>query len=305
MTIASAARDGNPIAVRPVAVDGGAIALSGLLAEPEGTPRALVVALHGGGMTAAYFHGSAHPDLSLLDLGAQLGFAVLAVDRPGYGATRSALPEGQTLVDQAATLHDALDTYASQHDTGAGVFVLGHSYGLKVALHMAAGERANRLLGIDGSGAVWRYEPSLDPGRPPRVEDGRSARSLFWGADDLYPPGTFARGNRPSAPVPLIEQQQSQHWPELLPDIASDVRVPYRFTVAEHEVWWLHDDAALAEYRALFTATPRMIVRRQPAAGHNISLGWSARPYHLGAFAFAEECIQHARRPADPKETQR
>ena len=279
--------------------------LSGLLAEPEGTPRALVVALHGGGMTAEYFHGRAHPDLSLLDLGAQLGFAVLAVDRPGYGATRSVLPQGQTLVDQAATLHDALDTFASQHDIGAGVFVVGHSYGLKVGLHLAADPRAERLLGLDGSGVIWRYEPSLDPAGPRPLDDDRSPRSLFWGSEDLYPPGTFARGVRPSAPVPLIEQQQSPRWPEILPQVAPNVCVPYRFTVAEHEVWWLHDDSALSEYRALFTATPRMIVRRQPAAGHNISLGWSARSYHLGALAFAEECIQHARRLAHSKGTQR
>jgi hypothetical protein len=47
----------------------GSVELSGLLAEPETPPRALVPALHGGGMTAAYFHGRAHPDLSLLRLG--------------------------------------------------------------------------------------------------------------------------------------------------------------------------------------------------------------------------------------------
>nr|BFE73882.1 hypothetical protein GCM10020092_071830 [Actinoplanes digitatis] len=30
---------------------------------------------------------------------------------------------------------------------------------------------------------------------------------------------------------------------------------------------------------------------RQPDAGHNISLGWAARSYHLRAFAFLEECL--------------
>jgi hypothetical protein len=48
---------------------------------------------------------------------------------------------------------------------------------------------------------------------------------------------------------------------------------------------------ALAEYRALFTAAPLLVVRRQPASGHNISLGWAARSYHLNALAFCEQCL--------------
>lgn len=34
---------------------------------------------------------------------------------------------------------------------------------------------------------------------------------------------------------------------------------------------------------------------RLPGAGHNISLRWTARAYHLAALAFAEECVVHAR----------
>jgi hypothetical protein len=45
----------------------------------------------------------------------------------------------------------------------------------------------------------------------------------------------------------------------------------------------------------MFTAAPRVDARVQAGAGHNISLGWAARAYHLGALAFAEECL--ARRP--------
>ena len=60
--------------------------------------------------------------------------------------------------------------------------------------------------------------------------------------------------------------------------------------------------ADLAEYRALFTAAPLLIVRRQPAAGHNISLGWAARSYHLNALGFAEHAcsVLFALDPAVP-----
>ncbi|MFD5233366.1 hypothetical protein ACFWJ5_33545 [Streptomyces qaidamensis] len=54
--------------VRPVTIDAGGIILSGLLSEPSQTaPRAVIIALHGGGTNAGYFDGQAHPDLSLLN----------------------------------------------------------------------------------------------------------------------------------------------------------------------------------------------------------------------------------------------
>jgi len=282
----------------------GGIELSGLLAEPQTAPRALVLALHGGGMTAGYFHGRAHPDLSLLRLGCCLGFSVLALDRPGYGRSRSALPSGQSLQEQAVTVLSALDSFTATHDSGGGIFLVAHSYGLKLALHVAAHPRGRALLGLDGSGAVYRYQPELDPGtaQPGASADGsltayasRSPRELFWGPGWLYPPGTFAPDRRPLAPVPAIESAEAARWPQLLPALAAKVSVPYQLTIAEHEPWWQATDTALAEYRALFTAAPAVITRRQPAAGHNISLGWAARSYHLNALAFAEECLLRRR----------
>ena len=282
----------------------GSVELSGLLAEPETEPRALVLALHGGGMTAGYFHGYAHPDLSLLRLGRRLGFTVLALDRPGYGRSGRVLPRGQLLTEQADTVYGALDDFAARHATGAGVFVVGHSYGLKLGLFLAAHPRGKELLGLDGSGSAYRYQPALDPAAAETelTADGsvtsyasRSPRELFWGSEALYPPGTFTRGMRPIAAVPEIESDESARWPDLLPGVAAEVRVPFQFSVAEHEQWWQVTDADLAEYQALFTAAPHVVVRRQPAAGHNISLGWAARSYHLNALAFAEQCLLRRR----------
>jgi pimeloyl-ACP methyl ester carboxylesterase len=293
----------DPIYVGQIVLQAGGTELSALLAEPDAGPRALVLALHGGGMTAEYFHGRAHPDLSLLTLGRRLGFSVLALDRPGYGRSRPALPDGQSLHGQTATVFDALDTFASAHATGEGVFVVAHSYGLKLALHLAAHARGAALLGLDGSGAVYRYQPDLAPSERAGEADAdappptsRSPRELFWGAESLYPPGTFDPGMRPVAPVPTTEYRESARWAEMLPALAAQVRLPYQFTVAQYEQWWQATDADLIEYRALFPAVPLMTIRRQPAAGHNISLGWAARAYHLNALAFAEQCLLARRR---------
>ncbi|MEU6539132.1 hypothetical protein [Streptomyces sp. NPDC047000] len=61
-------------------------------------PRAVVLALHGGGTDSAHFDCPGHPRLSLLRTGAALGRTVIALDRPGYGAS---LPHAPRLTDPA------------------------------------------------------------------------------------------------------------------------------------------------------------------------------------------------------------
>ncbi|WP_171166108.1 alpha/beta fold hydrolase [Streptomyces sp. I05A-00742] len=266
---------------------GAGTALSALLAEAAYPPRATVVALHGGGMNAGYFDCPADPGLSLLALGARLGYTVLAVDRPGYGRSAERLPEGQTLAEQAVTLHAALEDFARRHPIGAGIFVVAHSFGGKVALAAAADDPKGRLLGLDISGCGHRY--AVDAGELP-VPGGAWPWSKQWGRPGLYPPGVFRAVAALTAPLPPREAREAARWPAVFPALARRVRVPVRLTFAEHEAWWRHDEEALADLAAHFTA-PRVLIDRQPEAGHNISLGTAARSYHLRALAFLEECV--------------
>ncbi|MEU3554304.1 alpha/beta hydrolase [Streptomyces fragilis] len=270
---------------RRVLLDAGGVELSGLLAVPRGRPRATVVALHGGGMSAGYFDGPAHPDLSLLRLGAELGYTVLAVDRPGYGHSAAALPEGQSLAEQATTLNHLLRDFAAHHDIGAGYFLLAHSYGGKLALTAAAAADPSRLLGLDISGCGHRYAT------PPRRSSARGGDwKRNWGPLSLYPPGTFRASTELVRPMPAREWTEAARWPEVFPTVAAGVRVPVRFTFAEHEYWWRHDDEAVADLVA-HLAPAHTVVDRAARAGHNISLGWAARAYHLKALAFLESCL--------------
>ncbi|WP_405739972.1 alpha/beta fold hydrolase [Streptomyces sp. NBC_01525] len=275
--------------VRRITLDGAGIPLSALLAEPRhAPPRAVVVAVHGGGMRAGYFHGRAHPTLSLLDLGARLGYTVLALDRPGYGASAGRLPLGQGLAEQSATLAAALTAFADGHRTGTGFFAVAHSYGGKLALRAAAeGAFGPDLIGVDVSGIGHR--PAVDFSRL-SASDGRPNGSLHWGPLSLYPPGTFRLAGTLVTPMPEREVREMAHWPEQFAGIATRIRVPVRFTFAEHERWWRHDGQTVAAMTALFTGAT-VTVDRQLAAGHNISLGWAARSYHLRALGFLEECV--------------
>lgn len=273
-----------------LAVDACGIRLSGLIAEPTGrAPRAVVVALPGAGMLAGYYDGPVDRSTSLLDLGATHGFTVWAIDRPGYGASADAPDELVTLAGQAEVLHAALDEYARSHDIGAGYFVVAHSYGLKVALVLAAGARGRRLLGVDGVGTGLRH--TFVPGETQPPEGGPGDRGASWGPGHLYPPGTFARGSLAFAPIPAPQTREHADWPAVFRSIAPDIAVPVRMTFGEHERFWVVDDEALAEIRSLFTGTSKFELGIQEGAGHNISLGLGAREYHLRALAFAEECI--------------
>ncbi|MER7043699.1 alpha/beta hydrolase [Streptomyces jumonjinensis] len=284
--------------VRRIALDAGGLTLSALLAEPPGAPgppRATIVALHGGGMNASYFDGQAHSSLSLLTLAAGLGYTVLAVDRPGYGDSAQKLPDGQKLVEQAEALRLALRDFASGHPLGAGVFLLAHSYGGKLALTAAARGLHDELIGVDVSGCGHRYAtapPTLDPGL-----SGSGNPRLNWGPLRLYPPNTFTLAASVVAGMPAWEATEAARWEQVFPEVAAGVRVPVRLTFAEHEAWWRHDAEAVSELTGLLTA-PRLLVEHQPAAGHNISLGWAARSYHLRALGFLEECLQP--RPVNP-----
>ncbi|QFR02040.1 alpha/beta hydrolase [Streptomyces phaeolivaceus] len=283
--------DTRPREVRRITLDAAGLPLSALLGEPPGGPaRAVVVAVHGGGMNAGYFDCRAHPQQSLLTLGASLGYTVLAVDRPGYRHSAAGLPEGQELAEQAVSLRAALRDFTARHDTGAGLFLLAHSYGGKVALTAAADDPGvPNLLGLDisGCGHLYAVEPHELPTDP--HDGGRLRRS--WGPLRLYPSGTFRESGTIVEPVPALERAELARWPQLFRTTAPRVRVPVRLTFAEHEAWWRHDEEALTDLAAHFTAAPRVSVDRQPAAGHNISLGWAARSYHLRALAFLEDCL--------------
>ena len=276
--------------VRPILLEAAGLTLSGLLAEPpDGPPRATVVAVHGGGMRAGYFDGQVHADLSLLTLGARLGFTVLALDRPGYGRSAAQVPDGLTLDEQSAVLPAALDAFAERFTVGRGFLLLAHSYGGKLALTTVA--RTPGLLALDASGVGHRFD--IGPAKRPRLR-----RHLDWernwGPLGLYPPGTFRAAEALVAPMPAREAAEVDLWPEMFGELAPRIDIPLRLTFAEHEAWWLHEKPDLADLTSRLTKAPVVRVEHQPGAGHNISLGRAARCYHLRALAFFEECLQSA-----------
>jgi pimeloyl-ACP methyl ester carboxylesterase len=276
---------------RVVLVDG--VPMSGLLAEAA-NPRAVVVALHGGATTSAYFDCPGHPALSLVRSAPSHGYTVLALDRPGFGASALYAEEFVDPARRVEMAYAAIDKILGERDRGAGIFVLAHSNGTELALRLAADEsRGGDLLGVEISGTGLRQQEQaravLSGASVDNIPTG--LRGLLWEPAELYPDGIASAVRIKTGPIsPGYEADVVATWAETVTELAARVRVPVRYVVAEHERVWSTDDAALREVTELFTSAPSAVAVRVPDAGHNLSLGHAAPEYHRGALDFAEQC---------------
>ena len=275
---------------RLVIVDG--VPMSALVAEAA-DPRAVIVAIHGGGTTALYFDCPGHPESSLLRAGAAHGYTVVALDRPGYGSS-APYPEAVARPEQRVALaYGAVDRVLGERPRGAGLFLMAHSGGCELAMRMAADEQRTDLLGMELAGTGRHYHPAAREILKAATRDHRPAglRELLWHPAELYPPEVLS-GATVYPGAPPYEDQMVSNWARQdFPALAPAVRVPVQFSIAEHEKVWQSDPPAQAEIASLFSGAPRFQINEQSDAGHNISLGHTAAVYHSTVLAFADECV--------------
>ena len=278
---------------------GGAV-LGGLRARPPGPDRGLVIALHGGGYDARYWHHPGLDDASLLWLGASLGFEIVALDRPGYASSAAGWPNGQSLLAQAESIFAMVDAAASGDRP---IFLIGHSMGGILALMMGADARGARLSGIDVSGVPLSYsaerQAAMRAALEPVIASGAThlpanppaqRRAMFFGAGGSFEARAVARGDT-EHPVPVAELPDALECPEILPPLLARIQAPVQWTIAEAENSSEGGPAVLAQAARLLERSRRVATSIQVASGHNISLHHVARAYHLRAFAFFEECL--------------
>jgi pimeloyl-ACP methyl ester carboxylesterase len=283
----------TPPRPRVVIVDG--VPMSALVTEAV-NPKAVIVAIHGGGTTAIYFDCPGHPSISLLRTAAAAGFTVVALDRPGYGSS-APYPEAVARPEQRTDLaYRAVERILGQSSRGAGLFLMGHSGGCELTMRMAADTGAGRggeLLGVELAGTGRHYHPVAREILKTATRERRPSglRELLWHPEQLYPPEVLS-GATVYPGAPPYEDLMVSNWARQdFPALAPAVRVPVHFTIAEHERVWESDTSAVTELAAMFSGVPQFIVHRQSDAGHNISLGYAGPAYHATVFAFAEQCI--------------
>jgi pimeloyl-ACP methyl ester carboxylesterase len=278
---------------RVVIIDG--VPMSALVAEaPE--PRAVIVAIHGGGTTSIYFDCPGHPESSALRTAAAQGFTMIALDRPGYGSS-APYPGAVAQPEQRVALaYAAVDRILGDRPRGAGVFLMGHSGGCELTMRMATHASAGRgsdLLGIELAGTGRHYHPAAREMLKMATRERRPSglRELLWHPERLYPPDVL-NGATVYPGAPPYEDLMVSNWARQdFPALAPAVRVPVHFSIAEYEKVWQTDASAIAEIEAMFANAPRFDVHHQPEAGHNMSLGHTAASYHATVLEFAEECV--------------
>ena len=277
---------------RVVLVDG--VPMSGLVALAE-EPKAVVVAFHGGASTAAYFDCPGHPELSLVRTGAEHGYTMVALDRPGYGSS-APYPDAMARPEQrVAMAYGAIDKVLGDNPRGAGLFFLGHSAGCELAVRMAADARAADadVVGLELAGTGVEYHPETADILKTATATQRPVglRDILWQPSNLYPDDVLS-GMTNSSGGALYEVEMTRSWPQQdFPALAARVRVPVQFTVAEHERVWRSDPDTLAQIGAMFTSSPRFVTNEQTGTGHNLSLSLRADDYHASVLSFVAECV--------------
>jgi pimeloyl-ACP methyl ester carboxylesterase len=271
--------------------DAGPMLLSGIEAMPASEPRCVLIAIHGSGYSSSYWD-LPEPLSSLLRLGRDLGFRVIAVDRPGYGAA-SGIASERFGVDAQAEVLGALTARIHAEAPAVPVFLMGHSFGALLVVRMAASEAADCVAAIDVAGlpVVRAAVEARLRGEPSAFSSRQSRLALYFGPPGTFDPYVLEVESTLLQRVPRIEVEASLDSVRILQEYAPLVRMPVQYTVAQYEGSIAGGQLALARGRALFTAAPRVASYLQANAGHNVSLHKVGRAYHLRAFAFFEEVL--------------
>jgi pimeloyl-ACP methyl ester carboxylesterase len=256
----------------------------------------LLVALHGGTYTSEYFGVAGGPSGSFLDIAGRNGFAVLTVDRPGYGMS-TLIPEEENTFARQAEILDGVIAAALELWPAPGVVLVGHSIGGMVSLEIAARHPRWPLVAVTTSG------------NGARIPAGGAAEALgslpLSGVVDLPvaerdavmfgPAGSFTEAARNAAhgsyaPTPFIELVRAPVWArERLGAVAPAVEVPVLTVLGAHDALWDSSAEARADYESRFTAPASAPVL--PGTGHSIDHHLTGAALDLMQLGFAQECM--------------
>ena len=257
----------------------------------------LVIAIHGGTYTSAYFDVPGH---SLLERAALNGIPAVAIDRHGYGETPA--QDDMSILGQAAALREALvEVWDQCRGDAAGIVLIGHSIGAAIALGVASDPGGLPLLGIAVSGigvrtpgthaGMWNALPDL-----PFVEmPGPVKDQLMFGEPGSFGAHMPAASHVADAPVPRAELVDIVGgWQQQAGGVCAAVRMPVHYRQAEHDKLWVVDADEVDAFVARFTAAPRVDAALVANSGHCMDFHTIAPALHLQQLGFALQCAIQA-----------
>ncbi len=261
--------------------------------HPAAPDVPLIVALHGGTYTSAYFD---LPGFSLLDRAAAAGLPIVALDRPCYGETTPLDPGTETILNSAERL-DAIIGGLPDRSAGRGIVLVGHSIGAAIALAIASRQPSWPLIGVAVSGmclasppeagAAWAALPeTVMVDLPPALKD-----AVMFGPGDMFGPPMPGASHAADAPVPRAELIDIvMGWPAIAADVLGKVRVPVQYRLGEHDRLWVTSDAEVARFAASLSEAPAVDAGLLRDAGHCIDFHHCGAALHHEQIAFARRC---------------
>ena len=253
----------------------------------------LIVALHGGTYTSAYFD---LPGFSLIDRAAAAHIPIVALDRPCYGETTPLAPGMETILNSAERLDVIIGDMVGLPPERP-VVLLGHSIGAAIALSIAARAPSWPLAGIAVSGlclqsppeagAAWSSLPdAIMIDLPSDLKDG-----VMFGPDPTFDPPMPGASHAADAPVPRAELIDiAMNWPDFAPDILGKVRVPVHYRLAEFDRLWVSTADQVAAFADTLSGAPSVDAALVSDAGHCIDFHRAGAAFQNEQIAFSLRC---------------
>lgn len=276
--------------------------LSGRCFRPAGTllPHTpLIVAIHGGTYTSAYFDV---PGASLFESAAANHIPVIAPDRPGYGQSPSLQPQEMTIKGQARYLTEALKDAWHRHGAETqGIVLIGHSIGGAIAAAMAALVASESvdlpLLGLAMSGVclntppehlpLWQSLPDTPTVEmPPGVKD-----VVMFGPEGSYDPRMVQNSTVANAAAPKPELVDIvSTWSQNALGILGQIRVPVHYRQAEMDRLWVVNQDEVDHFAMALSRSVRVDAAMVRGTGHCMDFHHVGRALQLQQLAFALQC---------------
>jgi pimeloyl-ACP methyl ester carboxylesterase len=256
----------------------------------------LVVAIHGGTYTSAYFDV---PGASLMDRAAANGIPIVAPDRPGYVGS-PILPSGEgTIRGQARTITEALKDAWQRYGEGTrGIVLIGHSIGGAIAAAIASEPDGLPLIGLAVSGVCMNTPPEHKPlweslpdvpvvALPPEAK----AQFMFGpeGSFDPAMPGLSASVAGTGAPKDELVDIVST-WSRNAPETLGKIRVPVHYRQAEDDRLWICGQGEVDSFAKALANASRVDAAMVHGTGHCMDFHHIGPSLQLQQLAFALQC---------------
>ncbi|KAF9887166.1 hypothetical protein FE257_010420 [Aspergillus nanangensis] len=269
----------------------------------------LIVCIPGGSYDSEYF--DANETHSIFTVATGLGIPVIALNRPGYGA--STLPPNMndlSTYNQAqgrylnSTILPTLWTEFGGKANASAIVLLSHSIGATVAIISAgsyAGSEGYPLAGIitSGIGTELSQQPRdgmvhlmSEPSEFIHFDsDVKDALMLQLPHRKLAGLDMREHTERLNKPVPRGELHDiNTTWLGYWKEYSSQIGVPLLHGLAEFDGLWVSSPQILNDYKAAFTQSPHVICEQIPMAPHCIELSFQGRAWYMRCCAFATQC---------------